>query len=124
MCAGRLLLRPPGALLSAELFFPENHFALAHELVVKPQTVLVRRRFASGAWRAAEQPHAGGRLKYVGRKRTAVHIEFDAQIARVGYPGYLVAFIDHDDLRNESNEYGTFRHFFGVVPMLFRGLYS
>src|SRR5258708_1256058 len=98
--------RPPDVLLSAELFSPENHFALAHELVVEPQAVLVRRRFASGTWRAAEQPHAGGRLKNVGRKRTAVHIEFDAQIARVGNPRYLVAFIDHDDLRNKSDEYG------------------
>src|SRR5258708_31256664 len=111
MCAERLPRRAPGVLLSAELFSPENHFALAHELVVEPQAVLVRRCFASGTRRAAEQPHAGGRLKNVGRKRTAVHIEFDAQVARVGDPGYLVAFINHDHLRNESNEYGTFSHF-------------
>ena len=116
--------RPPDVLVFAELFFPENHFALAHELVVEPQAVLVRGCFASGARRAAEQSHAGWRLKNVGRKRTAVHIEFDAQIARVGDPGYLVAFINHDHLRNESNEYGAFSHFFGVVPMLFRGRYS
>src|SRR5260370_31892769 len=111
MCAERLPRRAPGVVLSAELFFPENHFALAHELVVEAQTILVGGRFAPGARRAAEQPHAGGRLKNVGRKRTAVHIEFDAQIARVGDPGYLVAFIDHHDLRNKSNEYGAFSHF-------------
>jgi len=91
--------------------FAQNDFALAHELVVQPQAVLIRGRFASGARRAAKQPHAGGRLKNVGRKRTAVYIEFDAQIARVGDPGYLVAFVNHDDLRDESNEYGAFSHF-------------
>lgn len=84
---------------------------MAYELVVQPQAVLVRGRFASGTGRAAEQPHASRRLKNVRRKRTAVHIEFDAQIPRVGDPGYLVAFIDHDDLRDESNEYGAFSHF-------------
>ena len=89
---------------------------MAHELVVQPQAVLVGGRFASGARRAAEQPHAGRRLKNVGRKRTPVHIEFDAQIARVGDPGDLVAFIDHDDLRDKSNEYGAFRHFSVWLP--------
>ena len=84
---------------------------MAHELVVQPQAVLIRGRFASGAGRTAEQPHAGGRLKNVRRERTPVHIKFDAQIARVGDPGYLVAFLDHDDLRDESNEYGAFSHF-------------
>ena len=84
---------------------------MAHELVVQPQAVLVCGRFASGARRAAEQPHAGRRLKNVRRKRTPVHIEFNAQIARVGNPGYLVSFIDHDDLRDESNKYGAFSHF-------------
>jgi hypothetical protein len=98
-------------LIFSRSLFAQNDFALADELVVQPQAVLICGRFASGARRAAKQPHAGGRLKNVGRKRTAVHIEFDAQIARVGDPGYLVAFINHDDLRDESNEYGTFSHF-------------
>lgn len=97
--------------LFSRLFFAQDDFAVAHQLVVQPQAVFVRGRFASGARRAAEQPHAGGRLKNVRRKRTAVHIEFHAQIAGVGDPGYLVAFIDHDDLRDESNEYGAFSHF-------------
>ncbi len=84
---------------------------MADELIVQPQAVLVRGRLASRARRAAEQPHAGRRLKNVRRKRTPVHIKFDAQIARVGDPGYLVAFLDDDDLRDESNEYGAFSHF-------------
>ena len=84
---------------------------MAHELVVQPQAVLIRCRFASGTRRAAEQPHAGRRLKNVRRKGTSVHVEFDAQIACVRDPRHLVGFIDHDDLRDESNEYRAFSHF-------------
>src|SRR5260370_32181211 len=76
-----------------------------------PYTTLFRSGFASGARRAAEQPHAGGSLKTVRRKRTAVHIKLNAQIACVGDPRYLVAFIEHHDLRDQSYEYGTFSHF-------------
>ena len=104
-------MRPSMFSFSANLFFAENHFAVAYELIVQPQAVLVGGRFASWAWRAAEQAHTGGGLKNVRRKGAAVHIEFDAQIACVGDPGNLVDFIDHDDLRDESNEYGTFSHF-------------
>jgi len=84
---------------------------MAHELVVQPQTVFICGCLAARTRRAAEQAHAGRRLKNVRRKRTPVHIEFHSQIACVGDPGNLVAFIKHDDLRNESNEYGTFSHF-------------
>ena len=84
---------------------------MTHGLVIQPQAVLVRGRFASRARRAAEQAHARRRLKNVRRKRTPVDIEFDAQIARVGDPGYLIAFIDHHDLRDESNKYRAFSHF-------------
>jgi hypothetical protein len=98
-------------LIFSRSFFAQDDFALAHELVVQPHAVLIRGRFASGARRAAEQPHAGRRLINVRRKRTPVHIEFHAQIARVRDPGYLVAFVNHNDLRDESNEYGTFSHF-------------
>ena len=84
---------------------------MADELVVEPQLVFVGGRFAAGAGRAAEQAHAGGRLKNVGRKGTAVHIKFDAQIAGVGDPGDLVAVVENDGLRDETNEYGAFRHF-------------
>ena len=84
---------------------------MADELIVQPQLVFVGGRFAAGARRAAEQAHAGGCLKNVGRKGTAVHIKFDAQIAGVGDPGNLVAVVENDGLRDESNEYGAFRHF-------------
>ena len=84
---------------------------MADELIVEPQLVFVGGRFAAGARRAAEQAHARGRLKNVGRKGTAVHIKFDAQIAGVGNPRDLVAVVEHDGLRDETNEYGAFRHF-------------
>src|SRR2546427_2072077 len=93
------------------LFLTQDDFAMAHELVVQPQTVFICGCLAARTRRAAEQAHAGRRLKNVRRKRTPVHIEFHSQIACVGDPGNLVAFIKHDDLRNESNEYGTFSHF-------------
>jgi hypothetical protein len=84
---------------------------MAHELVVQPEAVLIRGRLAARARRAAEQAHSCRRLKDIRRKGTAVHIEFDAQIAGVGNPGNLVSFLEHHDLRDESNEYGTFSHF-------------
>jgi len=93
------------------LFFPKNHFAVAYELVVEPQAIFVRRRFAAGTRRAAEQTHAGGRLKHVRRKGAAIHVEFHAQVAGVGDPGDLIAIVENDDLRDESNEYGAFSHF-------------
>src|SRR5216110_1623198 len=52
-------------LIFSLLLFSQDDFAVAHELIVQPQTVLVRGRFATGARRAAEQPHAGRRLKNV-----------------------------------------------------------
>ena len=84
---------------------------MADELVVQPQAVLIRGRFASRTGRAAEQAHAGRGLKHIRRKGTPVHIEFHAQIAGVGNPGDLVAFIKDHDLRDETNEYGAFSHF-------------
>jgi hypothetical protein len=103
----------------ADLFFAQNHFALAHQLVVQPQAIFIGCCFASGARRAAEETHAGRSLENIRGKRTAVYVKFDAQIPCVRNPGYLVAFIDHDDLRDESNEYGTFSHF-SFAPMPFR----
>jgi len=90
--------------------FAQNDFALAYQLVVEPQTIFVGGSFAAGAGRPAEQPHAGWRLKNVRGEGAAVYVEFHAQIARVGNPGDLVTFVDHHDLRDESNEYGTFSH--------------
>jgi hypothetical protein len=95
---------------SAELFVAENHFTVAYQLIVQPQAVFISGCFAARARRAAKQAHAGRRLKNIRRKRAAIDIEFDAQIAGVGDPGDLVAFIDHHDLRNQSNEYGAFSH--------------
>jgi hypothetical protein len=98
-------------MLLSDLFFPKNDLAVAHQLVVQPQAVLVRGRFASGARRPAQQPHAGGRLKDIRRKWAPVHVKFHAQVAGVGDPGNLVAFIEYHDLGDESNKYGAFSHF-------------
>jgi hypothetical protein len=52
-------------LIFSRSLFAQDDFAVAHELIVQPQTVLVRGRFVSGARRAAEQPHAGRCLKNI-----------------------------------------------------------
>src|SRR3977135_1226978 len=78
------------------LFLAKDHFAVAHELIVQPQLVFVGGCFAAGPRRAAEQADAGGPLKNVRRKGTAVHIKFDPQIAGVGDPRDLVAVVEHD----------------------------
>lgn len=84
---------------------------MAHKLVVKPEAVLVRCGFAAGAWRAAEQANAGGSLKNVGRKGTAVDVKLDAQVSGVGGPGNLVAGVQHHRLGDETYKYRAFRHF-------------
>lgn len=93
------------------LFFTQDHFAVADELVVEPQPVLICGCFAAGTWRTAQEPHAGGRLKHVRGKGTAIRVEFDAQVAGIGDPGNLVAFVQHHNLRNKSNEYRALGHF-------------
>src|ERR1700756_3805993 len=98
-------------LVSIRLLFAEYDFSLADELVVQPEAVFVCGPFTSGARRAAEQAHSGRCLKNIRRKRAPVHIEFNAQIARVGNPRHLVTFINDDHLWNESNEYGALSHF-------------
>ncbi len=92
-------------------FLSQDDFAVAHELVVQPQTVFIGGCFAARARRAAEQTHADRRLKNIRRERTTVHVKFHPQIPRVGNPGNLVAFIEHDNLRDQSNQYGAFSHF-------------
>src|SRR5437764_8564668 len=74
--------------------------------------MLVRRGFAAGAWWAAGQADASGRLKDVGGKRAAVHIKLDTQVSRVGNPGNLVTRIQHHRLWDQSYEYKAFRHLF------------
>jgi hypothetical protein len=94
------------------LFFAEDDFTLADELIVEPQAVFVGGTFEAGAWRAAEEADARGRLKNIGRERAAIDVEFDAKIAGVGHPGNLIAGIENDNLGDKSNEYGSLSHFF------------
>src|SRR5467141_1783862 len=63
LCAGGFA--PPGVLILWRSLFAQDDFAVPHELIVQPQAVLVGGRLASGARGAAEQPHAGRRLKNV-----------------------------------------------------------
>ena len=94
------------------LLLAEDHFALAHQLVVEPEAVFIGRGFAAGAWRSAEEADPGGRLKNVRRERAAVHVKLDTQVSRVGNPGNLVAGIQDHGLRNQSNQHRAFCHFF------------
>jgi hypothetical protein len=98
------------ALFLGALFFAEDDFALAYELIVEPDTILVGGALEAEAWRAAQQAHTGGGLKNVGRKRAAVDVEFDAKIAGVGDPGDLISWVENNHLGYESNKYGTLCH--------------
>jgi hypothetical protein len=92
------------------LLLAEDDFALANELIVEPEAVFVGGSLEAGARRAAEKAHSRGRLKDIGGKRAAVDIEFDAKIAGVGDPGDLIAWVENDNLRYKSNEYGALCH--------------
>jgi hypothetical protein len=83
---------------------------MADHLVVEPEPIFVGSSFCPGTGRPAEQAHAGRRLKDVGRERASVDVEFNAQVSRVGDPGDLVAVVENDRLRDESDEYGAFCH--------------
>src|SRR5260370_28422220 len=92
-------------------FLAQDDFAVAYQLVVQPQTVFICCRLAAWTRRTTEQAHAGRCLKNIRRERTTVHVELHPQIPRVGDPVHLVAFINHDDFRAKSNQYGPFTHF-------------
>lgn len=96
--------------LDAGLFVSHDDFAMADELVVEPEAVLISRGFGARARRAAQQADAGGNLENVGRERTTVDVKFDAKVAGIGNPRDLIAGIENDDLRNKSNEYRAFGH--------------
>jgi hypothetical protein len=104
------------ALFSGALFFAEDDFALAYELIVEPDTILVSGALEAESGRAAQQAHTGGGLKNIGRKRAAVDVEFDAKIAGVGDPGDLISGVENDHLGYKSNEYGTLCHFSSAPP--------
>src|SRR5437762_12294317 len=57
-----------GASEPAFLLLAEDHFALAHQLVVEPEAVFVGRGFAAGARRSAEQADSRGGRKTFGGK--------------------------------------------------------
>jgi hypothetical protein len=93
------------------LFFSEDDFALADELVVEPHTIFVGGALKTDTRRPAEQSHACRGLENIGRKRAAIDVEFDAKIAGVRDPRDLITGIEYNDLGYESNKYGTLCHF-------------
>ncbi len=92
------------------LFFAEDDFAVADELVVEPQAIFEGGSFDAGAGGSAQEAHACGGLKYVGREGAAVDVEYHAQVAGVGNPGNLVAVVEDDGLGDHADEYGPFSH--------------
>jgi hypothetical protein len=94
------------------LFFAEDDFALANELIVQPKAVFVGGALEADAWRAAQQAHTCRGLKNIGGKGAAVDVKLDAKIAGVGDPGDLIPGVEYDDLGYESDEYGTLCHGF------------
>jgi hypothetical protein len=98
-----------GQHFSAELI-PEQNLAAANELLVDPQTVFVRADFGARAWWTGLQAHANRSLKNIGAKRATVYIEFDAQVAGIADPGYLIAGIEDHYFGEDTNQNGTFSH--------------
>jgi hypothetical protein len=101
---------PAGLFSFRLLLLAKDDFALADELVVEPETVLIGGALEAHAGRAAQKAHACRGLKNVGRKGAAVDVEFDAKIAGVGDPGDLVSGVEDDHLGYQSNEYGALCH--------------
>ena len=106
------------ALFPGALFFAEDDFALAYELIIEPDAILVGGALEAESGRAAQQAHASGGLKNIGSERASVDVEFDAKIAGVGEPGDLITGVKNDHLWYESNEYGTLCHFSSAPPRI------
>jgi hypothetical protein len=103
---------------SSSLFLAQEYLALANKLIIKPNAVFVGAGFQADTGRPAQEAHPNGRLENVGRKWTAVDVELDAQVAGIGDPGDLIAGVEYDCLRDESNEYRAFGHFCFAALMI------
>ena len=90
--------------------FAQQDFAAADELVINPDAIFVVGWFAAGAGRASEQAHSRRGLKNIGAERATVDVEFDAEIARFAKPGNLIAGIEDDGFRENSNQNGAISH--------------
>jgi hypothetical protein len=93
------------------LLLADDHFAVADDLFIQPELIFKARGFRAGPHRSAQQSHAGWRLKHVRIERAAIHVELNFQIPSVGNPRHLVAWIEHDYLRDKSYQYWAFCHF-------------
>ena len=90
--------------------FAQLDLAAADELVINPDAIFVVGRFAAGAGRASEQAHSRRGLKNIGAERATVDVEFDAEIASFAKPGNLIAGIEDDGFRENSNQNGAISH--------------
>jgi hypothetical protein len=107
ICRGDFLEKAP---LEEPLFFAQKNLAVRDDGVVERKPVAIRARIGSGAYRPAYEPHAGRRLKHVGRKRAALRIEFDLQIPGVRIPHSLIACVEHDHFRQHSHHHQLVSH--------------
>src|SRR5205814_3016819 len=92
------------------LLLAQQHFSAPHQLIVQPHAVFVRSRLRSHHRRPAQQSHSNRRLKDIRSKRAAVHVEFHAQISRVGHPRHLIPFFQHHRFGNHSHQHRSLRH--------------
>jgi hypothetical protein len=88
----------------------KQDFAAADQLFIDPQPIFVGAGFGPRTRWTGLQAHADGRLKNIGSERATVYVEFDAQIAGVANPSYLVARIENYDFGENTNENGAFGH--------------
>ena len=88
----------------------KQDFATANELFIDPQPIFIGAGFGAGAGRTGLQAHSNRGLKYIRTKRATVYVEFDAQIAGIANPGYLITRVENYGFRKNTNENGAFGH--------------
>jgi hypothetical protein len=92
------------------LFAADEHFAVREDDVIERETVPVRAGIQAGANGSADQTDSGRSLKNIRRKRAALRVEFDLQVAGVGIPDSLVAGIEYHYLGNYAYQHIFFSH--------------
>lgn len=94
----------------AKLFVAHDHFATPDQLLIQPQSVLVRCRLRPRSGWPAHHPHSRRGLENIRRKWAAVDVKLHTQVPRTRYPRNLITRIKHNYFRNESYQYWPFCH--------------
>jgi len=94
----------------AESFGAEKDFAVGDDLFVDREAVFVGAGREAGAESAAHETDSGRGLEDIGRKRRALGIELDFDVAGVGKPDDLLAGIEREHFGENSDEDKFFRH--------------